>query len=326
MSQKVARMVTMLELIPAQPRKISVLALKDHLEALGYSVTERTVQRDLHALSQHFTLNLDDRNKPFGWSRSRHTAAGIPSINPYEALTFVMAYEQFSRSLPQDLRTYLKPKMLEAKYELNRHKDGDFQHWPDKIAHVGSGFQLLAAKTDSANMDVIYDAVLKEKRLSITHKGQTDTLISPLGVVLRDQVVYLVCTFWEYTDIRQLAVHRIKQPKVLNKGINKPEGFSLSQYCASGAMGYLESDDDIALELIMLKNTADHLYDTAISDDQKIEDVDEQHVKITGTVKDCKDLRWWILGFGGQVEVIRPAALREELKQEAIQMMKNYQG
>jgi hypothetical protein len=34
--------------------------------------------------------------------------------------------------------------------------------------------------------------------------------INPLGIVTKEGMTYLVCTLWDYTDIRQLAVHRIQ--------------------------------------------------------------------------------------------------------------------
>ncbi len=33
---------------------------------------------------------------------------------------------------------------------------------------------------------------------------------------------------------------------------------------------------------------------------------------ITATVKDTRQLKWWLLGFADQVEVIKPKRLRDE--------------
>lgn len=324
MSKKVARIIAMLELIPKLPRKISVSQLHSHLTGMGYSVTERSIQRDLHTMSEDFPLITDSRSKPYGWSRDNHTAQGIPSLNPYEALTFVIAYEQFSNRLPKSLTEYLKPKILEAKFELNRHKESEFKSWPDKITYAGRGFQLQVAEIDPVTMDLVYEAVLKEKQLSISHKGKDDVCINPLGIVLREQVIYLICTFWGYQNPRQIAIHRIKNAKLLDEEISEIE-FDLKDYCQTGAMGYLVSPSDLKIELKMTKPAARHLQETAISDDQAITVLDDNFVKVTGTVKNSKDLRWWILGFGSQLEVIKPQRLRAELKQQAEQMAASYQ-
>ncbi|WP_414675057.1 WYL domain-containing protein [Massilia sp. CFBP9012] len=49
----------------------------------------------------------------------------------------------------------------------------------------------------------------------------------PLGVVTRDTVIYLVCTMWSFTDVRQLALHRMQSATMLNEACNRPEGFSV---------------------------------------------------------------------------------------------------
>ena len=45
---------------------------------------------------------------------------------------------------------------------------------------------------------------------------------------------------------------------------------------------------------------------------------------VKATVSDTAQLRWWLLGFGGQVEVIKPNFLREEMIQNIKSMNKRY--
>ena len=59
---------------------------------------------------------------------------------------------------------------------------------------------------------------------------------------------------------------------------------------------------------------AQHLYETPLSLDQLITDDSRAGwVRITGTVHDTSQLRWWVLAFGDQVEVIAPDPLRSSL-------------
>lgn len=50
----------------------------------------------------------------------------------------------------------------------------------------------------------------------------------PLGMVVRDTVTYLVCTMWEFTDVRQLALHRMQAVTLLDTACRRPDGFSMS--------------------------------------------------------------------------------------------------
>jgi predicted DNA-binding transcriptional regulator YafY len=51
--------------------------------------------------------------------------------------------------------------------------------------------------------------------------------------------------------------------------------------------------------------------------DQKIGQEQNGFVRVSGTVADTQQLRWWLLGFGDKVEVLAPASLRAEFTQIA---------
>lgn len=114
MADTMLRHWTMLQLIPRAPRKISVQDLASRLNAQGYEVTERTIQRDLQKLSgSPFPLRADERNRPFGWCWSENsTVMDIPGMDPQAALDFTLA-ERFLHPLmapttPEALRPHFE--------------------------------------------------------------------------------------------------------------------------------------------------------------------------------------------------------------------------
>lgn len=50
----------------------------------------------------------------------------------------------------------------------------------------------------------------------------------------------------------------------------------------------------------------------------------ENGFEVTATVQETMQLKWWILGFGAQLEVLQPAALRAQLKHEFAQALDKY--
>jgi len=58
--------------------------------------------------------------------------------------------------------------------------------------------------------------------------------------------------------------------------------------------------------------------------DQQLTDLGDGTVLVEATVADTRQLRWWLLGFGGRVEVLEPQGLREEMKGQAERMMMRY--
>jgi predicted DNA-binding transcriptional regulator YafY len=57
MSETILRFLTMLRMLPRAPRKIDTATIERMLRDEGYSVTRRTIQRDLHQLARSFPLH-----------------------------------------------------------------------------------------------------------------------------------------------------------------------------------------------------------------------------------------------------------------------------
>jgi predicted DNA-binding transcriptional regulator YafY len=58
--QTALRLIETLRLMPRHPRALTVRELKDRLEARGFAVDARTIQRNLNLLSEHYPLHGDE--------------------------------------------------------------------------------------------------------------------------------------------------------------------------------------------------------------------------------------------------------------------------
>jgi predicted DNA-binding transcriptional regulator YafY len=129
---------------------------------------------------------------------------------------------------------------------------------------------------------------------------------------------------WNFTDVRQLALHRMRAAMILEEQSCRPDGFSLDGYIAGGGFGYPESGETIRLEALFSQPAAVHLAECPLSDDQQILPQDAETVPLCATVLDTKELRWWLLGFGDQVTVQSPPALRDSMCVTAKNMAAQY--
>ena len=136
--------------------------------------------------------------------------------------------------------------------------------------------------------------------------------LNPLGLVFKGGVAYLVCTFWQYTDVRQVVLHRVHRAEVLEAPAIVPEGFDLDRYIQEGEFSY-PVGEPIRLEAVFSHGAAFHLHDTPLSADQVLTELDHERVLLRATVENTAELRWWLLGFGELVEVLAPADLRERV-------------
>jgi predicted DNA-binding transcriptional regulator YafY len=61
-----------------------------------------------------------------------------------------------------------------------------------------------------------------------------------------------------------------------------------------------------------------------LADDQQIVADGAGAVRVSATVLDTKELRWWLLGFGDQVTVLGPARLRDQMRDTVAGMAAGY--
>jgi predicted DNA-binding transcriptional regulator YafY len=107
--------------------------------------------------------------------------------------------------------------------------------------------------------------------------------------------------------------------------VTPPQGFSLQEYLNSGEFSYRQSDERITLKLRMAEDRALHLKETRLHPDQAWADVGNGTVEITAQVHDSLQLRFWLNGFGADVEVLEPLEFREEFAEQARELARCYQ-
>jgi len=325
----IERKLQILTMIPRLPNKIGRSAIEDKLIDLGFDIDKRTVQRDMHDLSRLFPI-VDDGRKPLGWSWTKDAEPfDLPRMDPIAALTFKMTEDFLSSLLPPATYRALSPHFNQASQVLLSMKGNTFQSWPDKIRILSRSQHLSAPHVDEGMIDTVYSSLLEGKRFTALYKGRgkkepSEYDVNPLGIVVLDSILYLVCTMKEYMDIRQLSIHRIISAKKLETPSFIPEGFTLQQYIDSGAFDYLQSEQVISLKAVFNKDIAAHLYETPLSDNQVITEMENDMVMIEASVLDTSQLRWWLLGFGEKVEVIEPKTLREEFTIRAEKIYSQY--
>jgi len=321
MSSTLLRQWTMLRMIPRHPRKITVSQLKSQLDAQGYETTERTLQRDLVALSgKGFALVADERTRPHGWQWGRDMKIlDIPGMEPQTALAFRLA-EQFLKPLmaPATLEA-LSPYFLQASQVL-KGTSGNLKAWPYKVRILSRGQSLIPPKGNPDTLMIAYDALFSDHQFHCHYKRRTDNqvkeyVVNPLGLVFRDGVIYLVCSLFDYKDVVQLALHRMSHAEPLATPVKRPSDFDLDAYLKDGGLDF-RLGGTLTLRIDLKSVTAQHLAETPLSEDQEIKGPDaEGWVHIKATVPDTAQLRWWILGLGEQIRVRHPESLKKEIAQ-----------
>ena len=149
--------------------------------------------------------------------------------------------------------------------------------------------------------------------------------VNPLGIVLQGAVHRLICTMAEDSESpRHLPIHRFKSAEWNGNNATTPKGFNLDSFIESQNIGFLVSKKPLSLEVIFEPMAGFHLTETPISKDQILKQLEDGRYLLKVKLPDTSQLRWWLLGFGGQIEIIRPISLRKEFKETGNKMTELY--
>lgn len=320
--------------IPIRPSAKTAKQLTEELLEDGFVVSKRTVERDLSDLKNSpFGISSDEQgvgNNSNRWFFERDSKLHmLPAMSMQMAFTLLFSVRMLKDMLPPTVLQLMQTILNKAESTLRSSKN-TYKHWDQYIKHIPRTLPLIPAKIKDGILDTCLNATINSHQLEVTYKPRYDDQkkyhVNPLGLVYRDSVVYLVCTLWRYTDIKQIALHRISQITSLsNNKCIKPKGFDLEYYISNeGAFLYGQSPGKhIKIELKFDSDTVLHLEETPLSADQKVTHKGEYSL-LSATVMDTSQLRWWLLGFGQYVEVLKPKKLRDEFNQIANSMVKHY--
>lgn len=330
MPDPINRKLQMLQLIPRAPRKVDTATLERRLRELGFDVDRRTIQRDLVALSSVFPLASDERSKPFGWSwNADGSPLAAPDVDLHVALAFRVAAGLLDQVLPAATRTHLRPHFELARQRLDALQGSALRSWPDKIHVIPGGVRRTPPAVNPDVLDAVQSGLFEERCLELAYvrRGAEEPRlhrVAPCGLVYRDIVGYLVAFDEGFENPTQFALHRIRHVDVTDQAAIVPDGFSLDEYVAGEAFGFLLGARDLRLKAIFEPDDVAPLVEGPLSDDQVIVQRPDGRVLLEATVRDTTALRTWLLSYGARVEVVAPVRLRAFVRDHVKELSRRY--
>ena len=319
MPDQIVRQFEILKKLPRYPGSETISEIHARL---GTDVTTRTIERDLEKLSRVFSISCTEVSKNRGWffaDDSKITYISGMAIK--QALSFSLIKKYLTPLFPSATLKELNPFFEQAEVTLESFNSSPLLKWPNKIAVVEPTQPLLPPSINSETHKSVTEALLEDLQLNITYqpvgRNQQDYHLNPLGLFLRNQVSYLVASKIDTDDLRTFALHRMSKAEKTEKQAVHPKGFDFQAYITENHIlaniTGKKSFEPIQLKFITDNWVATHLSESRLSEDQKIERIDDENSKVTATVQETEQLFWWLLGFGARVEVLEPIELREKM-------------
>jgi Predicted transcriptional regulator len=316
----VSRQWELLRQLPSKSPGITTSEITTRLQSAGYTISKRTVERDLIDLSLMFPLQCNDASAPYGWYWKPGVSVELQGITLTEALSLALVEDAIRPLLPNSMLKVLEPRFSHARQKLKTlGEENHAARWLDKVASVSPDLNLQAPDIPEDILETLQQALLEEKQLQCQYySAHTDKLsqltLNPLALVQRGLITYLIGTAHPYTDVRQYAVHRFRQLTLSPTSTEGLRDFNLQAYLRTDALQFGKVEK-IAFQAWISEKQARLLRETPLSADMMMTDLGKGY-RVTATISDSWQLQWWILSLGDGLIVEKPQNLREQIAQK----------
>lgn len=316
------RLLSILLLLQAY-RRLTARDLAERLE-----VSERTILRDMEALSHAGIPVFAERGTGGGWSLLGEYRTNLTGLNEAEVQALFLA-----RS-PQVLDDLGLSKAAEgALLKLLAAVPSTAQQNADAARtriHVDvSGWQHRPEEAVPL-LPLLQQAVWQERKLLMTYqRGDCDAverLVDPLGLVAKGSVWYFVAGVDD--TVRTYRVSRVARVALTEQPCARPTDFDLAAYWQQSNREFKASLPQYHATLRVQADTVLRLYygGRFARVEQVGEPDGEGRVLVRMRFQFAEEACEFALGFGAQVEVIEPIELRAKIVEMARQVMEFYTG
>lgn len=297
-------------------RKVTAAELHEQLKAVGIDRDIRTIQRQLEMLSEHFEIERDDRNKPYGYRWLEYSRGlSVPNLSLQESLLLRLAEEHLKNILPSRLMKSMDGFFSQARHNLAVGESPRFEkEWPSKVRVVSTTQPLLPPPLAEGVFETVSEALFANRWLTLDYKNRggrrAEIEVMPLGLAQQGPRLYLVCRFKGFDNERSLALHRIRSARMSLLRFVRPKGFDLIKYDNDGRFAF-GNGEKIRLQFTMTRETGIEVVESPLAKDQIIEELGDTHYLITATVVDSGLLQRWLNSFGDAISNVQRSPLTD---------------
>jgi predicted DNA-binding transcriptional regulator YafY len=303
-------------------RHLTAGALAERLE-----VSERTIHRDMEALSGAGIPVVAERGSGGGWSLLGEYRTNLTGLNESEIQSLFVAQ---SPKLLADLKLQKASegallKLLAALPAMYRR---GAERARQRIYIDSQGWSRTEESVPL--LPILQDAVWSERKLKITYQrgpgcDAVERVLDPLGLVAKGNAWYLVAGV--DGDIRSYRIARISQAEVLETPSQTPTEFDLASFWEESTERFKASVPNysatfrVSPSVFLRLRLAGRF---ARVGDVIETDADGWHKLTVGF--DVEEMACeYALGFGPNLEVLEPLSLKQKVIEMAAEVVRSYQ-
>ncbi len=204
----------------------------------------------------------------------------------------------------------------------------------DVIRRAAEGVEIQLPKTNPlAGQATVYERLLEalgDRRAvriryrSLAEDQTLQTKVLPYRLYFSRRSWYLIGRSTLHRGTRTFNVSRIEELVVLDDRYRVPRGFSVDRYLRNAWHLIPEPGPDHEVTVRFGRLVAHNVAEVAWHKTQRLEFRPDGSLDYHVTVSGLQEIAWWILGYGDQAEVVRPAELRRIIARHAARLAQMY--
>lgn len=290
-------------------RRMTARDLAQRLE-----VSERTIHRDMEALSSAGVPVTAERGTGGGWTLLNEYRTNLTGLNDGEIQAlFLSSPTRLLNDLGLEQASQAALiKLLAALPSISRR---DAEYVRQRIYVDTAGWHH--ADEDLHALPTLQESLWQERKIVFTYQkseGAIERLADPLGLVAKGTIWYLVATVEE--QVRSYRVSRIQNVEICPEPSVRPTDFDLATFWSQSSAQFVATLPRYSVTLRLQKDLLEPLIHASgrYMRIDKISSPDEcGHLEIRLNFQMEEEACGYVLSFGPQVEVIDPPKLREKV-------------
>lgn len=290
--------------------------------AAHFETSVRTIYRDIQALSEAGVPIVGAPGQ--GYSLMEGYFLPPVGFTAEEAVALLMGTDFIEQRLDGDYSSVAKAARRKIEAILPEPVRGESARVRETMRLLRAG-EPVTGRKEKDYLSQVRCAILERRKLSFTYlkkipeaNGGRESRreAAPYGLTLVQGNWVLIARCDLRQDIRHFRLSRMTELAVLEERFSMPPGFNLSRY---------RPPDDRNLRVLVRVNPdiADKIAETV---NFYVEGTEEREdgLQVTFRVRQLEELLPYVLGWGGEVEVLEPESFRRRIREEAEKILKRY--
>jgi predicted DNA-binding transcriptional regulator YafY len=173
----------------------------------------------------------------------------------------------------------------------------------------------------------VNDAVVKKRHIhiryySMSRKKDSQRVLAPYKLWFFDGTFYVLGYCRLRNDIRLFALDRIKSFDLMDTTFETPLDFDIDDLLRSSFGAFV--GERVKLVVRFSNKVAGYIQEKIWHESQVIEQVGDGSILFKAEVAGGQEIKFWIMKWGADAQVLEPISLRKEIEAEAAAIVRKY--